>query len=90
MDEDRRYELDLAPRKVRFILKVYYKEGDKSYDRKCDELKGELKDVLGEDAKIDSFVYMTSSMIFHIMVLSEKEEETWDIIRRIVENYFPS
>ena len=40
---ERRFELGLASRRVLFRLKVFDKEGEEGYDKKCDALQEELK-----------------------------------------------
>ena len=86
---ERRFELDLASRRVLFRLKVFDKEGEEGYDKKCDALQEELKSVLGEKATVNGFPYMADSMIFKITVPFEKEDESYRIITDVVGKYFP-
>ena len=90
MADNRRYELGMAQRRVLFRLTIFHEEGDKGYDKNCYEFQKELKVVLGQDATINSAPFMVDSMIFKITVPFERVEEAYDIIKSLVERYFPS
>jgi len=88
MDE-RRFELDLASRRVLFRLKVFKKEGEAQYSKKCDALQEDLKLTLGEEIKIKNYPFMADSVLFTISVPFEREDSVCRTIMDLAQKYFP-
>ena len=88
--EEKRFELELAQRRVLFRLKVFKKEGEVQYSKKCDALQEDLKLTLGEEIKIKNYPFMADSVLFTIFVPFEREDSTCGIIMDLAQKHFPS